>query len=161
MTVFLVGSEELKARKQALIMAKQHQIVGRFMVEECHFHGIQSAKDISICLYNFDKPLMVNNNVTTILTKEYFPNAHADGKVMAHCADELMKEYLTVMKEIGIPSKSEIPMMYFINTMKNCFNIYGKYGKNIYFPDADVWRESIQNSGYIAAERIYYDVPIG
>lgn len=158
MTVFLVGSEELKARKQALIMAKQHQIVGRFMVEECHFHGLQSAKDISICLYNFDKPLMVNNTATVILTKEYFPNAHADGKVLAHCADELMKEYLTVMKEIGIPAKSEIPMMYFINTMKNCFKIYGK---NIYFPEAAVWRESIQNSGYVAAERIYYDVPIG
>lgn len=158
--VFLVGSEELVARKQALIMAKQHQIVGRFMVEECHFHGIQNVRDMSICLCNYDNPLDVNEN-QLILTKEFFPDAYADGKRLAETADILMDEYLKIMKEIGIPASSEIPMMYFINTVKFCILNYGINGKKLYFPDNEAWRNSIMNSGYVAAERLYFNVPIG
>lgn len=158
--VFLVGSEELIARKQALIMAKQHQIVGRFMVEECHFHGIQSSKEISICLFNYDNPLEIAGE-SIILTKEFFPDAYLDGKRFMSCADILMDEYLKIMKEIGIPPASEIPMMYFINTIKYCLNTFGINGKKVYFPTETEWRESIINSGYIAAERLYFNVPIG
>lgn len=161
LTVFLVGSEELKARKQALIMAKQHQIVGRFMVDECHFHGIQSAKDISICLYNFDNQYNLSNQASLIFAREFFPNAYADGKRLSECSDDVMNEYLNIMKEIGIPTNSEIPMMYFINTIKYCLKTFGKSGRDIYFPDVAAWNEAIRNSGYIEAERIYYNVPIG
>jgi len=158
--VFLVGSEELIARKQALIMAKQHQIVGRFMVEEFKFHGLQSPKELSLCLFNYDNPLDIGGE-TVILTKEFFPQAYMDGKKLITCADVLMDEYLKMMKEIGIPASSEIPMMYFVNTIKYCLNAYGIYGKKIYFPGAEEWREAIINSGYIAAERVYFNVPIG
>ena len=158
--VFLVGSEELIARKQALIMAKQHQIVGRFMVEECHFHGIQSAKEMSICMANYDRPLEIAGEQVS-LTKEFFPDAFLDGKRLFSCADMLMDEYLKMMKEIGIPPVSEIPMMYFVNTIKYCLNNYGINGQKLYFPTEDVWRNSILNSGYVAAERLYFNVPIG
>lgn len=131
------------------------------MVEECHFHGIQSAKEKGICLYNFDNPLCINNDMNLILTKEFFPNAYLDGKQMSNCFEILMNEYINMMKEIGIPTNSEIPMMYFINTIKYCLNTFGMKGKKIYFPDSSAWNESIKNSGYIAAERMYYDVPIG
>lgn len=158
--VFLVGSEELVARKQALIMAKQHQIVGRFMVEECHFHGIQSAKEMVICMTNYDRPLEIGGN-QILLTKEFFPDAYNDGKRIFSCADELMEEYIKIMKEIGIPPASEIPMMYFINTIKYCLNNYGILGEKTYFPTQEMWKESILNSGYVAAERLYFNVPIG
>ncbi len=158
--VFLVGSEELIARKQALILAKQHQIVGRFMVEECHFHGIQSAKEMSICLANYDQPLEIVGEQIS-LAKEFFPDAFLDGKRLFSCADTLMDEYLKIMKEIGIPSASEIPMMYFVNTIKYCLNNYGITGKKLYFPTDEAWRNSIFNSGYVAAERLYFNVPIG
>lgn len=158
--VFLVGTEELRARKQALIMAKQHQIVGRFMVEEFHFQGIQSAKELGLCLWNFDNPIKINEE-SVILTKEFFPDAFADNNRLFNSAGELMEAYLTIMKEIGIPQTSEVPMMYFINTIKYCLEEYGKYGKNIYFPTPKEWQESVKNSGYVAAERVYYNVPIG
>ena len=157
--VFLVGTEELVARKQALIMANQHQIVGRFMVEECHFCGIQSVKDMAICMVNYDQKLDVLDERVS-LTETFFPEAYKDGKRIHHCADELMEEYLSVMKEIGIPSASEIPMMYFVQTIKNCLNIYGIYGKKMYFPDKNAWRESILEAGYVAAERLYFNVRI-
>lgn len=160
MTVFLVGSEELKARKQALIMAKQHQIVGRFMVEECNFRGIMSSKDIAICLLNYDKPIKYDDNYI-ILTEKYFPAAFKDRNNLTSCAEILMDEYKKIMKEMNIPIISDIPMMYFVNTIKYCFNEYGKCGKGIYFPDKDSWRDSIINSGYVAAEKVLYDAPIG
>lgn len=158
--VFLVGSEELISRKQALIMAKQHQIVGRFMVEECHFHGIQSAKEMSVCLSNYDQPLEIAGKQIS-LTKEFFPDAFADGKRLFSCAEVLMKEYLKIMEEIDIPSTSEIPMMYFVNTIKYCLNNYGIMGEKAYFPTNELWKNAIINSGYIAAERLYFNVPIG
>lgn len=158
--IFLVGSEELIARKQALIMAKQHQIVGRFMVEECRFHGIQSAKEMSICLSNYDQPLDIAGEQIS-LTKEFFPDAFLDGKRLFSCANILMDEYLKVMKKIGIPPASEIPMMYFVNTIKYCLNNYGITGEKAYFPTEKMWENSINNSGYVAAERVYFNVPIG
>lgn len=158
--VFLVGSEELIARKQSLIMAKQHQIVGRFMVEECHFHGIQSEKEMAICLCNYDKPLEIAGK-QIILTKEFFPDAYADGYRISSSANLIMSEYLKIMKDIGIPPKSEIPMMYFTNMVKHCFNDCGIYGTKMYTPNEASWHNAIINSGYVAAERLYFNVPIG
>lgn len=130
------------------------------MVEECHFHGIQSAKEMSICLANYDQPLEIVGEQIS-LAKEFFPDAFLDGKRLFSCADTLMDEYLKIMKEIGIPSASEIPMMYFVNTIKYCLNNYGITGKKLYFPTDEAWRNSIFNSGYVAAERLYFNVPIG
>lgn len=160
MTVILVGSEELKARKHALILAKQHQIVGRFMVEEVNFRGITNAKDIAICLLNFDKPLKFKED-SIILTEKYFPDAFKDNLTLASCSEILMGEYTSIMKEMNIPLTSDIPMMYFINTVKYCLNEYGTCGKGIYFPDKKAWRDSIQNSGYVMAEKVLYEAPIG
>ena len=158
MSVFLIGTEELKIKKQALILSQQHQIVGRFMVEESRFHGIRSIKDLSICLYNFDVPYTLEDNTKVIFTKEYFPIAYEDGKKLAKSAETLMNVFEKNMKEIGIPTTSEIPMMYFITTMKYCFKHYGIEGENLYFPDAEAWDNSVKHSGYLAAERVYYDL---
>lgn len=160
LSVFLVGSEELKACKNSLILSRQHQIVGRFMVEESGFHGIISIKDITICLLNFDKPLRFGNE-NIILTQYYFPEAYEKGKRLTDSADELMHEFNKVMKEMNISVTSDIPMMYFINTVKYCLNEYGIRNKALYFPDAEAWRDSILNSGYVAAERLLYEAPIG
>ncbi len=158
--VFLIGSEELIARKQALIMAKQHQIVGRFMVEECHFHGIQNQKEMSICLYNYDNPLEISDE-RIILTREFFPEAYADGYRLSSQVNIIMEEYLKTMNEIGIPPASEIPMMYFTNMIRHCLNDFGIYGKKLYSPTPEAWYDSIKESGYVAAERLYFNVPIG
>ena len=76
---------------------------------------------MSICLANYDQPLEIVGEQIS-LAKEFFPDAFLDGKRLFSCADTLMDEYLKIMKEIGIPSASEIPMMYFVNTIKYCLN---------------------------------------
>ena len=115
---------------------------------------------MSICLANYDQPLEIVGEQIS-LAKEFFPDAFLDGKRLFSCADTLMDEYLKIMKEIGIPSASEIPMMYFVNTIKYCLNNYGITGKKLNFPTDEAWRNSIFNSGYVAAERLYFNVPIG
>lgn len=158
LTVFLVGTEELLARKQAFILAGQQQIIGRFMVSECHFHGIQTLKDMSICLLNFDQNMNIYDDTQEKLTEYYFPEAFGEGKRLAMSSTLLMDQYIKIMKEVGIPKISEIPMMYFINTIKYCFNYYGVNGKKIYFPDEEIWHDSILNSGYVDAERLFSNV---
>lgn len=157
MYVFLVGSEELMARKHALVLAKQHQIVGRFMVNEWCFHGIRNEKEMTICLANYDKPMNIGDH-TIIMTKEFYPQAFADGKKLYNSAGTLMNLFRDAMNEINLPSNSEIPMMYFVNTVKHCLEDYGETGKKLYFPDEKAWKNSIDESGYILSERLYYNV---
>lgn len=158
LTVFLIGTEELKVKKQALIMSRQHQITGRFMTEEYSFHGIQSVKDLTICLSNFDMNYRLSENNQIIFTKEFFPEAYADGHRLSKASQLIMEVFEQNMKEIGIPESSEIPMQYFMNTVKYCFKKYGIHGKGIYFPDKAAWDDALKHSGYLAAERMYYDV---
>ena len=160
MTVFLVGSEELLARKQALVMAKQHQIVGRFMVAESQFHGMKSVADISMCLYNFDTECIINGN-KYILNNCYFPDAYKDNKKLVDCSNDLWNVFNEIKEENGISKDAEIPMMYLINTINYCLKTYGVSGKKIYFPTKAEWRVSIQNSDYAANERMYYNAPLG
>lgn len=158
LTVLLIGTEELKVKKQALIMARQYQITGRFMTEEYDFHGIQSVKDLAICLSNFDMNYRLSESTQIIFTKEFFPDAYKDGHSLAKSAQLIMEVFEQNMKHIGIPESSEIPMQYFMNTVKYCLKKYGIYGEKKYFPDKAAWDDAVKHSGYLAAERMYYDV---
>lgn len=124
LTVFLVGSEELISKKQALIMTRQSQIVGRFMVSQCQFYGIKTLNDISICLYNFDQECLINNK-NIVLTECYFPDAYKDGKELSDCAEDLWQAFCEIKKDNGILDEADIPMMYLINTIRYCLSTYG------------------------------------
>jgi hypothetical protein len=52
---FLVGQQELLARKSALPIAGKTQIVARLMVEELAFDGIRNAEDVATCLNGYDQ----------------------------------------------------------------------------------------------------------
>lgn len=158
LSVFLFGTEDLKSKKEALIIARQHQIVGRFMVEEVMFHGIRSIKDMTICLLNLDTPQKLPDGKKIIFTKEFFPNAFQDGRRFACEAENILKIYEQNMKRYNIPTTSEIPMMYFMSMLRYCLKNFGKYGESMYFPNEECWEKAILHSGYLAAERIYFNV---
>lgn len=153
LTVFMVGTKELKNSKTALIHAKQQQIVGRFMVNEYEFNGISSTADIQICLSSYDKYLEDDQFSNIILTEFYFPEAYKDNIRLISCASTIMEEFTKLMASNDIDINSDIPMQYFINLINYCLKKFGKYGKGVYFPNAENWREAILESGYIAAER--------
>lgn len=153
LTVFMVGTAELKMSKIAMIHAKQQQIVGRFMVHEYEFKGISSITDIQVCLSSYDKRLDVDEFTEESLTEFYFPEAYAEGKRLVLSAGIIMEEFTKVMSKNGIDVNADIPMQYFINLINYCLKTFGKYGRGIYFPDETNWLESIIESGYIEAER--------
>lgn len=153
LTVFMVGTKELKMSKVAMIHAKQQQIVGRFMVHEYEFKGISSIVDIQICLSSYDKRLNQSEIGEISLTEFYFPEAYSKGNRLILSAEIIMEELTKIMMENEIDINADIPMQYFINLISYCLRTFGVYGKNIYFPDKNNWREAIIESGYIVAER--------
>lgn len=153
LTVFLVGTAELKALKLAYIYAKKQQIVGRFMTNEFEFHGIQSEADIQICLLNYDNAKEYSFFSKKPMTEVFFPKAYEDGYRLNKQANIIMETFTEVMQENKIDIRNDIPMQYFISTINNCLKTYGIYGDNLYFPKKEQWRDAVDKSGYADGER--------
>lgn len=83
-----------------------------------------------------------------ILTKIFFPDAYADMKRLAACADILWDTFLDLIQGNNIPDV-DIPMKYFMKAIVYCLKSYGVYGKGIYFPDKRAWEDAVNNSGYL------------
>lgn len=158
-TVFLFGSEELKLLKNSFIARKKHQLVGRFMVEEFQFKGIQNVKDSFVCLLNMDKPLPDFSDGTLILTQLFFPEAFKDGKRLAKCDSMLWDAFERVIIGNNIID-SDIPMKFFITAIIYCLKKFGIFGNAKYFPTEDNWDESVTNCGFINAIKGYEIQPM-
>ena len=147
LTVLMFGTNELKSIKSAYCQAHRFQIVDRFMVMEYEYKGVASAKDALACLHNMDVTLS-NYPGKLILTQTFFPGAFADKKRLAACANVLWDVFLDLGQDNNMPGV-DIPMKYFMNTIVYCLKTYGIYGKGIYFPDKNVWEDSVSSSGYM------------
>ena len=146
-TVLMFGTSELKSIKNAYCRAHKIQIVDRFMVEEYDYKGITSAKDAIACLHNMDIPLL-NYPGNIILSQIFFPDAFADKKRFASCANMMWDSFIELIQSNDIPY-IDIPMKYFMKAAVFCLKDYGIYGKGIYFPDKKAWKEAVENSGYL------------
>lgn len=147
LTVLMFGTNELKGIKNAYCRARRFQIVDRFMVEEYEYKGIVSARDALACLHNMDIPLS-NYPGNVILTQLFFPDAYADKKRLATCANVIWDAFLDLIQGNNIPD-IDIPMKYFMKAVVYCLKNYGVYGKGIYFPDKSAWKDAVNNSGYL------------
>ncbi len=144
----LFGSLELKSLKNSLCLTNQHQIVGRFMVEEYNFHGIISARDVCACLNYVDQEVQLGNIGTIILTKEFFPDAYKAGERLVRSTNIFWDAFKNIVKENKL-KVDEMEMKFFINALVACLLNFGKYGKSHYFPDQNDWLESLNQCGYI------------
>jgi hypothetical protein len=147
LTVLMFGTNELKGIKNAYCRARRFQIVDRFMVEEYEYKGIASARDALACLHNMDIPLS-NYPGNIILTQIFFPDAYADKKRLAACANAIWDAFLDLIQGNNIPD-IDIPMKYFMKAVVYCLKTYGVHGKGIYFPDKSAWKDAVNNSGYL------------
>lgn len=147
LTVLLFGTNELKGIKTAFCRAKKYQIVDRLMLEEYLYKGIGSNKDALACLHNLDVPL-TNYHKDIILTQTFFPDAYDDKKRLASCADILWDSFCDLLEENNI-TDNDIPMKYFMKAIIYCLKTFGAFGKEVYFPTKDNWKEAVLNSGYL------------
>lgn len=152
LTVFLFGTKELKQQKSEYISSGKKQIVHRFMVQEFEFLGITNKKDAAICLASIDKPIRIPSCKNDIILSElFFPLAYKDGNRLSKYAEDLWEAFELVKREHNIPS-GQILMKYFMDTVIYCLKHYGIYGKDIYQPTIEEWKQSIISSGFVLSQ---------
>ena len=152
LTVFLFGTKELKQQKTEYIASGKKQIVLRFMVQEFEFFGITNPKDAAICLASIDKPIRIPScKEEIILSKVFFPLAYDNKQRLSKYADDLWKAFELVASENNIPFK-QILMKYFMDTVFYCLKHYGTFGKAIFQPTIEEWKESIIGSGFLLSQ---------
>lgn len=152
LTVFLFGTKELKQQKSEYIASGKKQIVHRFMVQEFEFLGITNQKDAAICLASIDKPIRIPSCKNDIILSElFFPLAYKDGNRLSKYAEDLWEAFELVKREHNIPS-GQILMKYFMDAVIYCLKHYGTYGKDIYQPTIEEWKESIISSGFVLSQ---------
>lgn len=151
-TVFLFGTRELKQQKTAYISAGKKQIVLRFMVNEFEFIGITNQRDAAICLASIDKPIRIPSCKEEIILSElFFPLAYRDGNKLTSYAEDLWAAFEQVKRENNIPT-GQILMKYFMDAVLYCLKRYGTYGKELYQPTVEEWKQSIVDSGFVISQ---------
>jgi len=152
LTVFLFGSNELKALKSSFRMANKTQIIGRFMVEEYEFKGIYCLKDVQFCMAALGKELTLEFDYGNILLLKYFfPDAYHDGADLTDLAKPIWDAFLNT-KAKNIITEIDIPMKYFIDTIVYAFRNFGIHGEGIYYLTQEEFELSIMKTGYVNAE---------
>lgn len=151
-TVFLFGTRELKQQKTAYIAAGKKQIVLRFMVNEFEFVGITNQREATICLASVDKPIHIPSCKEDIILSElFFPLAYNDEIKLTSYAEDIWKAFDQVKIENNI-SSGQVLMKHFMDTVLYCLKKYGIYGKALYHPTIEEWRQSIIESGFVISQ---------
>lgn len=149
----MVGQHELLGQINAFKATGKTQILGRFMAQQCHFHGLRNASDISVCLQAYDDATEFPVESDCSFTSYFFPNAyHLSGFRLQDYADDLWQAFKWLRENSGLPGPKQIPMQYFCHTVEY---VLKKHGTSSLSPriTANIWRDAIRNTGYLNAER--------
>lgn len=151
MTVISVGQEELKNRRSFFLRNKKSQIIGRFMTSEYQYHGMQTDKELSACLYSYDITEFPEGSGWTF-TRYFFPEAYNEGKRLRDFGKELFKLFIALRQEYHLKKKMELPMEYLALTVENALKEFGINGNRVEWLTLNHWKEAINRSGYIQSE---------
>jgi hypothetical protein len=153
LVVLLVGQDELLHQYSAFTLANKAQIIGRFMVHQLAFRGLRTAEEIAVCLNGYDEDSEYPRKSGWSFTRYFYPAAFSDGWRLAHHANDLWQAFLIIREEQGIPGDMEIPMQYFCRTVEYVLRHYGTLD-DVRLPiSIEIWKEAIDCSGYVDAER--------
>lgn len=151
--VLLVGQEELGHQLTAFQAADKTQIVGRFMVQRFTFRGMRSAKDLEICLGNYDRGSEYPPGSKCSFTRYYFPEAFDSGFRLASYAEILWQAFREVREAEHLPITTEIPMQYFCRTVEYVLARFGTLESLTRDLSLNQWKQAIKQSGYTDAEK--------
>lgn len=153
MTVVLVGTNELYTTKCAFREEGKQQIVGRFMIQEHIFHGLQNIEEMAFALDAYDRKAFFPKGSDCSFVRYFFPDAVADNYTLKSEADTLYKLFYQLRTAGAQLGYIELPMQYFIKTVDICFRKYGKTGEGVFWPNIEMWKNAISLSGYLEAEK--------
>lgn len=156
--VLLVGQQELMHQFSAFQMTKKTQIIGRFMVHQTSFRGLRSIRDITSCLKIYDEYSEYPDNSKFTFTQYFFPIAYRSGWRLYHYANELWQAFIEIKEEQHIAKSAELPMQYLCRTIEYVLRRYGNFSEDADPISLNMWKESIENSGYVDTARSFSSV---
>ncbi len=157
LTVFLVGQPELLEKKKSFIAEEMHQVVGRFMVQEHKFHGVQGLDDLATCLASYDEESEFPPGSGWSFTRYFFPEQFSRGFRLADCAEDLWEVFEYAHNQAGLGTRIEIPMQYIAVTVQYVLTTFGADGSNVRRLSKSHWKEAAEESGYVLAERTFFN----
>lgn len=152
LTVFLVGQEELENHRSVFFELGKKQIIGRFMVEQYQFRGIETTEDLQEILKGYDFYSEYPENSGISFTRCFFNHVKDYNFTLQSSTNNLFKVFEDLRKEAAIRTKIEIPMQYLALTIEYALKEFGINGQAVNILTAKHWFEAINESGYISAE---------
>ena len=152
MTTFMFGQPQLKQQKDAFRLSAQTQIIGRFMVDEFAFHGIQSEEDLAACLQGYDNTMFPIGSDWSF-TRFCLPSKWSCGFRSIDLTSSLWKAFLSARPDTHRRNAMEIPMKYFSQTieillLKDGIDDQGNE-REVTLPRIN---DAIQRSGFLSAQ---------
>lgn len=152
MITFLVGQPQLRQQKTALKIARETQIVGRFMIDEFEFRGVTCVEDAATCLRSYDAGVFPVGTEWTF-TRFFLPRAWQAGFRLQSCAPQIWAEFAAVHEEAGFQEKLEVPMTYFARSIEIFLTTMGTDLDCAEFrPTADTWKSVVLESRFAQSE---------
>jgi hypothetical protein len=155
--VLLVGQPELMHQFSAFQLTKKTQIIGRFMVHQFRFRGLRAKGELRACLANYDEGSEYPPASSFSFTRYFFPEAFQGGFRLENYAPTVWQAFREVREEAQLPVSTELPMQYFCRTVEYVLTRFGtleSLGRDLSLMQ---WKEAIQRSGYVDAERYVVD----
>lgn len=154
LTVIMFGTEELKDMRNGFIKKQKQQIVQRFMKEVVEFHGIENELDLGVCLASIDSSVTLQGDVQPIvLSKEYFPNAYAEGYTLASSTQDFWGAVESLRQKNKIAT-NYLTMKCFVDTLMICLHEYGiNAGEHsVYAPTQEIWEKCLIDAGFVLSQ---------
>lgn len=148
----IVGQHQLMNQRNTFTESESTQIVGRFMVHQCRFHGITNKKDLSACLKAYDEATEFPDSSGTSYTAYFFPAAFAAGFRLQAYANDLWQSFKQVRADCSLPGKFEVPMQYFCHSVEYVLKKHMSFELDPTI-SPNMWQTAIKASGYADAER--------
>lgn len=147
-TFILVGQQELANRRNAMVIAKQFQVVGRFMVNTHQFAGISSAKEVQVCLHAYDEQSEYPEGSGWSYSRFYFPVAYEHGWRLEGQAENVWKAFMEAREEGQLPGAPQIPMKFLTAAIEYVLRRYENLLDIEPHLSLQIWREAIKKSQY-------------
>jgi len=156
LTTILVGQAELSFKRSTYLISHK-QIVGRFMIQEKRFYGLQDFEELVYLLTSYDSVTEYPQNSGWSYTNFFFPIGFANGKRLENSATDLWNSISELRTKAGISSKTEIPMHYLISIINYVLLKFGFNEECVEWPTINMWKEAIIETGYLSSEVIFLE----
>jgi hypothetical protein len=152
----LMGQHQLLAQVNTFEETGKTQILGRFMVQQFHFRGVTSRKDVASCLQAYDGATEFPQGSGVSFTSFFFPYAFqlSDFRLRTY-ADDLWQVFKQLKEESCLPAAQEIPMQYFCRTVEYVLKTRKTFDVAPTISPA-IWKEAVRSSGYLDAKHYMF-----